>query len=195
MVLIRAFVRRDAETLPLLWVSVHESDGGHVARYGQAMREPPPAIEPKTDYFLGFPLALYDNARWLVHQEMYAAAVLVAQAAVEMGARHAFIRLIRHDRRRPLTDEELHALPNLSFMEVETRRLWTTLIGGLRVTRPRDPPVWQAYHQHVEYRNRIAHGDVSGDSRAYESVVAAGAFILRLDEQMQAFDLAHPRDT
>ena len=62
-----------------------------------------------------------------------------------------------------MTDAQLRALPDVSFMAEDTRRLWTQLVGGKSV-KPRDPPVWKAYQQHVEYRNRIAHGDLWGDS-------------------------------
>lgn len=153
------------------------------------MREAPPQITPQTSYFQGFALAMYDNARWLIEQEMYTAAVLVAQAAVEMGARMAFIGLLWHDQEAPVTDAQLRALPDVSFMAEDTRRLWTQLVGGKSV-KPRDPPVWKAYQQHVEYRNRIAHGDLWGDSVGFGCVVAAGAFVMRLDEHMQAFDEA-----
>ena len=39
---------------------------------------------------MGFALAHYDNARQLVGIERYAAGVLLAQAAVEMGTRNAW---------------------------------------------------------------------------------------------------------
>ena len=52
--------------------------------------------------------------------------------------------------------------------------------------------MWQKYHWAVECRNKIAHGDMWGDSVGYDCVVAAGVFIMRLDDQMAAFDAAHP---
>jgi hypothetical protein len=150
--------------------------------------EPPPEITPQTNYFQGFVKAMYDNARWQIRMQQYAAGVLVAQVAVEMGARIAFTTmLVRRD--GPVTDEILNeVLPDGSFMEEGTRRLWTELSGGHRVTRPRDPPVWANYHRHVEYRNQIAHGLLWGDSAGWQSVAAAGQFILRLDAQMQEVD-------
>ena len=45
-------------------------------------------------------------------------------------------------------------------------------------------------HRHVEYRNAIAHGTVLGDTAGTQRVEAAGAFILRLDSQMQEVDEA-----
>jgi hypothetical protein len=155
-------------------------------------RDPPPPIAPQTTYFGDlFALGMFNNARWQISQHQYAAGVLVAQAAVEMGVRNAFIRLLDHDQQDEVTDEQLAALPDVSFMEEETRRLWTRL-SGYRVTRPKNPPVWSRYHWHVERRNEIAHGDRWGDDVGYDCVVAAGAFIMRLDEQMAAFDVAHP---
>lgn len=155
-------------------------------------REPPPAIAPVTNYFGdAFAYAMYDNARWLISMHQYAAGVLVAQAAVEMGVRNAFIRLLFEDQQCEVTDEQLAGLPDASFMSEDTRRLWTRL-SGHRVTRPKDPPVWRNYHRHVEYRNKIAHGDMWGDDVGYACVAAAGAFIMRLDQQMAAFDELHP---
>jgi hypothetical protein len=56
--------------------------------------DPPPEVKPQTDYFLGFVKAMYDNARWQIRMQQYAAGVLVAQVAVEMGARNAFTSLL-----------------------------------------------------------------------------------------------------
>lgn len=155
-------------------------------------RDAPPPIAPRTSYFGDlFPLGMYDNARWQISQHQYAAGVLVAQAAVEMGARNAFIRLLYHGQQDEVTDDYLAALPDVSFMKEETRRLWTRL-SGYSVTRPKDPPVWQRYHWQVECRNKIAHGDMWGDSVGYDCVAAAGAFMMRLDQQMAAFDAEHP---
>jgi len=50
--------------------------------------------------------------------------------------------------------------------------------------------VWANYHLHVEYRNAIAHGTTWGDGAGRKYVEAAGAFILRLDGQMQEVDEA-----
>lgn len=151
--------------------------------------EPPPEITPQTNYFQGFALGMYQNARWQIRMQQYAAGVLVAQVAVEMGALNAFTTLLAR-RDGEVNDAILRELlPDVSFMEENTRRLWTELTGQ-RVTRPKDPPVWANYHAHVEYRNRIAHGTAWGDSAGWASVAAAGQFILRLDEQMQAVDSA-----
>lgn len=155
-------------------------------------RDAPPPIAPQTAYFNGFPLAMYDNARWQISKHQYAAGVLLAQVAVEMGALDAFTSLLVRAE-GPVDDAILRArLPDLSFMEEETRRLWTLLTGGHRVTRPQEPPVWANYHRHVEYRNSIAHGKTWGDTAGYASVVAAGRFILRLDDQMRQVDEADP---
>lgn len=155
-------------------------------------RDAPPAIAPQTGYFNGFPLAMYDNARWQIRKHQYAAGVLLAQVAVEMGALDAFTSLLVRNE-GPVDDEILRArLPDLSFMAEETRRLWTQLTGGHRVTRPKDPPVWASYHRHVEYRNAIAHGKTWGDTAGFAAVAAAGQFILRLDDQMRQVDESDP---
>lgn len=154
-------------------------------------REPPPPITPLTPYFAdGFVFGMYDNARWQISKHQFAAGVLLAQVAVEMGALNAFTALlVRRD--GPVDDATLRrVLPDVSFMEEDTRRLWTELTGGHRVTRPKDPPVWPNYHRHVEYRNAIAHGNAWGDRAGAQSVRAAGAFILRLDAQMRELDEA-----
>jgi hypothetical protein len=109
-----------------------------------------------------------------------------------MGAWSAFTSLlVRRD--GEITDAEFRErVPDLSFMEERTRRLWTELTGGHRVTRPKDTGVWADYHFHVEYRNAIAHGNTWGDTAGYASVAAAGKFILRLDDQMRQVDEADP---
>jgi hypothetical protein len=145
---------------------------------------------PETNYFQGFVSAMYGNAYWQFTEQQYAAAVLLAQVAVEMGTWNAFTSLLvrRHG--------EIHdaffkrAVPDLSFMEEGTRRLWTELTGERVTSEPKD--VWRAYHAHVEFRNRIAHGRAWGDSNggrdAHASLVAAGMFMARLDDTMARVD-------
>jgi hypothetical protein len=155
-------------------------------------RDAPPPITVTTGYLGGFGMAIYNNARWQISKHQYAAGVLLAQAAVEMGAWNAFTSLLV--RRYGEIDDKTfrEQVPDLSFMDEGTRRLWTELTGGYRVTRPKDPPVWKRYVEHVEYRNQVAHGQTWGDTSGYASVVAAGQFIVRLDEQMREVDEAAP---
>ncbi|MCW2783369.1 MAG: hypothetical protein JWR35_3820 [Marmoricola sp.] len=153
----------------------------------------PPPIAPQTPYFADvFPFGMYNNARWQISQHQFAAGVLLAQAAVEMGARHAFLLMLVR-RHGPLSDEERDQLlpSSLSFLQDDCRALWCELTGR-RVSRPKDPPVWTNYERHVHYRNAIAHGDTWGDSWGWQSVAAAGQFILRLDEHMAAVDRDAP---
>jgi hypothetical protein len=154
-------------------------------------RDAPPPITVHTSHFDGFAMAIYDNARWQISKHQYAAAILLAQAAVEMGAWNAFTSLlVRRD--GPIDDKTFRErVPDLSFMEEGTRRLWTELTGH-SVTRPKDPPVWKQYVAHVEYRNLVAHGQTWGDTGGEASVVAAGQFILRLDDHMRQVDEADP---
>jgi hypothetical protein len=110
--------------------------------------QPPPPIAPATPYFNdGFVLGMYDNARWQISKYQFAAGVLLAQVAVEMGARNAFTSLlVRRD--GPVDDDFLRdVLRDVSFMEEATRRLWTELTGGRSVTKSKDPPVWANYHR------------------------------------------------
>jgi hypothetical protein len=85
----------------------------------------PPA--PQTSYFLDFAWWMYGNALWQWEQQQYAAAILLSQVAVEMGARNAFIALlVRHH--GPVDDAFIESeVPDFSFMKVGTRRLWTAL--------------------------------------------------------------------
>ena len=116
------------------------------------------------------------------------AGILLSQVAVEMGARNAFITLlVRRD--GPIEDDAAfrRIVPDVSFMEKDTRRLWTELTGDSVTAAPK--AVWTAYQGHVELRNRIAHGlawgDADGGRQAWGSWVAAGAFIARLDDTME----------
>ena len=119
--------------------------------------------------------------------DKFAAGVLLGQVAVEMGALNAFTSLlVRRD--GPVDDAILRStLPDVSFMEEGTRRLWTELTGH-SVTKPKQPPMWANYARHVEYHNEIAHGTAWGDSIGRQSVEAAGALILRLDDDMREVD-------
>jgi hypothetical protein len=57
--------------------------------------------------------------------------VLLAQVAVEMGALDAFTSLLVRNE-GPVNDAILRArLPDLSFMEEQTRRLWTHLPSAI----------------------------------------------------------------
>jgi hypothetical protein len=142
--------------------------------------------KPETNYFQGFAWAMYGNAYWQLTQDQYTAAVLLSQVAVEMGAWNAFTSLLV--RRHGEIDDAFfkRTVPDLSFMEQGTRRLWTELTGESVTGEPRD--IWKAYHAHVEYRNRIAHGRAWGDSNAHASWRAAGEFIARLDGTMARVD-------
>ena len=144
--------------------------------------------DEREGYFKGpFVLGIYDNARWQISRHKFAAGVLLGQVAVEMGALNAFTSLlVRRD--GPVDDAILRStLPDVSFMEEGTRRLWTELTGH-SVTKPKQPPMWANYARHVEYRNEIAHGTAWGDSIGRQSVEAAGALILRLDDDMREVD-------
>lgn len=156
------------------------------------MTEPLPP-EPQASCFHPFPWWLFGNAWWQLSEHQYAAGVLLAQASLEMGARLAFTQLLVR-RYGPLDDEGMErelGPPDYSFMEEATRRLWTDLTGGDSLTRPRND-TWANYHKHVEFRNRIAHGDAWGDSNggrdARASMLAVHAFMHRLSATMERFD-------
>jgi hypothetical protein len=150
---------------------------------------------PHTHYFgdLFVWRGMYGNALWQHTEHQYAACVLLAQVAAEMGSRNAFIRLLALRHGLPVEDKTIKQLvPDMSFMDEGTRRLWTELTGGHSVTA--DKAIWKPYHEHVERRNRIAHGiewgDANGGQDAMRSWRAAGAFIHELDRAMAAVDAA-----
>jgi len=70
---------------------------------------------------------------------MHPAGVLIAQTAVKMGARFAFLQLL-HRRHGELDDDVERDLgpPDYSFMDERTRRRWTDLTGGDSVTTPKE---------------------------------------------------------
>jgi hypothetical protein len=159
--------------------------------YARGVAEPLPE-EPRASCFHPYAWWHFVNASWLLDQQMYAASVLIAQTAVEMGARFAFRQLL-HRRHGPLDDAMERELgpPDYSFMEEGTRRLWTDLTGGDSLTRPRNE-TWRRYQAHVVFRNRIAHGSTWGDSNggqdARASVLAVNGFMLRLSSTLEPFD-------
>jgi hypothetical protein len=116
---------------------------------------------------------------------------LIAQTAVEMGARFAFIALL-YRRHGPLDDDMVRELgpPDYSFMRPDTRRLWTELTDGDSVTKPQE--TWKHYVAHIQFRNRVAHGvqwgDLNGGWDARASVLAAHGFILRLSATMEPLE-------
>jgi hypothetical protein len=128
--------------------------------------------------FLPFAGAMLDNAAWQAEQQQFAAAIVLAQVAVEMAATDAFTTLFVRTFETEVEDEVLDLVPDRSFMDKRTRTFWTWLTGS-KVTEPRD--VWRSYKDHVERRNRVAHGDEWGDaSGARDSVAAARAFMERM---------------
>lgn len=152
---------------------------------------PPP---PSTGYFKGVAWSMYGEALWQWQEKHYAAAILLSQVAVEMGARNAFTSLLV--RRDGHVDDAImkRCVPGFSFIEEDTRRLWTSLTGDSVTCAPKD--VWKAYDAHVVRRNRIAHGlawgDANGGRDAFDSWSAAGAFIGRLDATMKRGDAGSP---
>lgn len=131
------------------------------------------------------------NAEWLITKDQYAAAILLAQAGVEMAAYDAFIALIGQYVVTPV-DPVLDLLPDVSFMDTRTRAFWLALTGE-KITEPKD--VWKPYHEHVERRNRVAHGiewgDRNGGQDARDSVAAARAFMLHITHTIDS----QPEDT
>ena len=132
----------------------------------------------------GFPVMMLANAEAQVNDHQYAAGILLAQAAVEMAAYDAFIALIGQKVMLPV-DPVLDLVPDLSFMDKRTRDFWHHLTNR-KITEPKE--VWKPYHEHVERRNLVAHGQMWGDQNggqdARDSVAAAKAFMNRM-----AFDL------
>jgi hypothetical protein len=134
---------------------------------------------------VNFPGMMLANAEGQLGDQQYAAAILLAQAAVEMLAVDAFTTLIGQRLIIPV-NPVLDLVPDFSFMDKRTRDFWLTLTGD-KITEPKD--VWKPYHEHVERRNRVAHGvewgDRNGGKDARGSVAAARAFMERIDATMQ----------
>jgi hypothetical protein len=120
----------------------------------------------------------------VIGDQQYAAAILLAQSAVEMATAEAFADLVARKIVDP-PEPVLDLLPDLSFMDKRTRKFWEHLTGR-KITEPNQ--VWQSYKEHVERRNRVAHGrewgDGNGGQDARDSVAAARAFIERLGEEL-----------
>jgi hypothetical protein len=132
--------------------------------------------------FLPFAGAMLDNAEWQVEQHQFAAAIVLAQVAVEMAATDAFTTLFVRRFETPVEDEVLDLVPDRSFMQKRTRTFWTWLTGS-RITEPNQ--VWEPYRQHVQRRNGIAHGQAWGDEdSARDSVAAARAFMERMAAEL-----------
>ena len=132
----------------------------------------------------GFPEMMLSNAETQVEQHQYVAGILLAQAAVEMAAYDAFVLLIGREVILPV-DPVLDLVPDVSFMDRRTRTFWHRLTGT-KLTEPRG--VWRAYHEHVERRNLVAHGQAWGDAHggkgARDSVAAARAFMERMSADL-----------
>jgi hypothetical protein len=152
---------------------------------------------PPTEWFHPFAWWMFTNAWWQLEQQQFTAAVMLAQVSVEMAARSAFVALL-YRRHGPLDDAMVreHGPPHYSFLDEETRRLWTDLTGGDSVTKPKE--IWKPYAAHVEFRNQIAHGQRWGDGNggrdALGSVLAAHGFMHRMSatlERIRAEDAAN----
>ncbi len=84
-------------------------------------------------------------------------AVVISQIAVEAVAEVAFFTLFGLNLPQS-TDTMLTVLPDRSFMQNGTRRLWEDLTGD----RLSKAPHWKNYSRHIERRNRAAHGSTHG---------------------------------
>ena len=130
--------------------------------------------------------SMLGNAQRQVERGQYAAGIMLAQAAVEMAASHAFIGLVARTLGVLPVPPVQDLVPDLSFMDKRTRTLWK-LLTGRSITEPKEE-VWKPYHEHVERRNRVAHGqewgDAEGGKGARESVEAARAFMERMAEDL-----------
>lgn len=130
---------------------------------------------------LNFPAMTLANAEAQVADHQYAAGILLAQAAVEMAAWDAFTGLIARKIGTPVDDAVLGLVPDMSFMNRRTQAFWEWLTGK-KITEPSE--VWKAYREHVERRNRVAHGrewpDANHGQDARDSVAAARAFMDRM---------------
>ena len=101
-----------------------------------------------------------------------------------MAASQAFTSLIAREIITPV-NPVLELVPDFSFMDRRTRNFWLHLTGT-KITEPAD--VWKPYHEHVERRNLVAHGQVWGDGDggqgARESIAAVSAFMQRMEAEL-----------
>src|SRR4051812_33357492 len=86
----------------------------------------------------------------------FGVAVVVAQTVVEASVELAFIVLFGLN--VPRSVETMRSLlRDRTFMERTTRTLWHELTGD-DIKTPKAE--WKAYHDHIERRNRAAHGAI-----------------------------------
>jgi hypothetical protein len=80
-------------------------------------------------------------------------AILSAQMAVETCAERCFEELLLHRGLGALVEPLVACVPDRSFQDARSRRLWTALTD----TQISKAPTWKAYDSHVELRNTVAH--------------------------------------
>jgi hypothetical protein len=86
----------------------------------------------------------------------FGVAVVIAQTVIEASVEFAFTILFFLN--VPRSGETMRALlPDRTFMNRATRTLWNDLTYD-DITEPRSE--WKAYHEHIERRNKVAHGNV-----------------------------------
>ena len=96
----------------------------------------------------------------------FGVAVVIAQTVIEASVEFAFMILFFLN--VPRSGETMRALlPDRTFMDRATRTLWTDLTYD-DITKPADE--WKAYHQHIERRNKVAHGGAVFSSDPSEDV-------------------------
>lgn len=169
-----------------------------VSRTSQAKRSPEPSEiapppAPQTRYFAGNARALYDKAFVHCTLEAHLTAIMLAQSAIETGARDALETLLQR-RVTQLPDSAVDPdTLDFSFMAAGTRELWHSLTGDSVTAPPRDE--WRAYVAHVTRWSRIVGGMALGASPAREALdswLAVGRFMARLDATMARVDSDEP---
>jgi hypothetical protein len=93
-----------------------------------------------------FEQALLDVAEAQIEAEHYHLSIVIAQVAVEAVAEIAFTSLFAVNLPQSFVTL-MEVLPDRSFMNRGTRRLWTEITGD-QITKPKEE--WKAYQAHVE---------------------------------------------
>jgi hypothetical protein len=120
------------------------------------------------DEYAGRPFGeqLIDVAEAQLEAGHFGVAIVIAQTVIESTAQLAFDILFGLNVPRS-SETMLALLPDRSFANRATRTLWTELTGD-DIKEPRDE--WKAYTDHIERRNRAAHGAIAFSFRPSEGL-------------------------
>jgi hypothetical protein len=111
-------------------------------------------VEKVFEHDGSFENALYEVAEGQLEADHFFLAIITAQAAVEAVAEALFTMLFGLHLPRSM-QTMMKVLPDRTFKQEGTRRLWTELTGDNLTSHP---SIWKPYDKHIDRRNRAAHG-------------------------------------